>query len=81
MARYFFDVHDGQHFTADKEGLEFESIEAAREEAIAALPELARDVLRHGGRENQMTFEVTAKDQAGHQVLRATLSLNVQRLG
>src|SRR3954470_7507075 len=45
MARYFFDVRDGDRVIADPDGLEFADLAAVREEAATALAEMARDSL------------------------------------
>jgi hypothetical protein len=44
MPRFYFDVRDGEKITLDKEGMIFEGIEGARDEALRALAELAKDV-------------------------------------
>jgi hypothetical protein len=33
MPRFFFDIHDGEDFTPDREGLNLDDLEAAKEEA------------------------------------------------
>jgi hypothetical protein len=45
MPLYYFDSRDGQSFIEDDEGLEFVDLETARDQATAALADLARDVL------------------------------------
>ena len=45
MPHYFFDTFDGEGFLPDENGLEFESLAAARLEAKKVLPEMARDTL------------------------------------
>ena len=43
MARYFFDIHDGDHFMPDDIGLELRDLEAAKAEAKKALPDIVKD--------------------------------------
>jgi hypothetical protein len=38
MPRFFFDIHDGEKFTPDREGLDLDDLEAAKEEAKKTLP-------------------------------------------
>ena len=40
MARYFFDVHDGQSIMEDPEGEDFPDPDTAREEAVATAIDL-----------------------------------------
>ena len=41
MPRFFFDIHDGENFTPDRQGVELEGLEAAKDEAKRALPDTA----------------------------------------
>jgi hypothetical protein len=75
--RYFFDIQDGDRILNDTEGLELDGIEAARLEAIRALPDMARDALPDG---DQQTFVVRVRDESGQTVLIAALSFVVQWL-
>lgn len=45
MPRYFFDVHDRDGFHRDNIGDEFDSVEEAREQAQALLPDIIREEL------------------------------------
>ncbi len=76
MPRYFFDIHDGAHFTTDDTGMELDGIEAAQEEAGCTLGGIARDLLQDG-RPHEVVIEV--KDEAGQRVLVAKLSATVER--
>jgi hypothetical protein len=42
---FYFDVRDGEKFMVDEQGLDFNGIEGARDEATRALAEMAKDVL------------------------------------
>ena len=76
MPRFFFDIHDGENFTPDDVGLELKSLEAAKAEAKKTLPDIVKDEMPDGDRRD---FIVVVKDEVGHEVLRVTLSLVVER--
>ena len=57
MPLFFFDVRDNAHFTRDDEGLEFPTIEKARDEAARALAEMAKFVLP-GAEVRELAIEV-----------------------
>ena len=48
MPRFFFDIHDGEAFTPNREGLELEDLEAAKAEAKKTLPEIVKDEMPDG---------------------------------
>ena len=50
MPRYFIDTDDGRLRVQDDEGWEAPDAEAARDMALAALPEMAGDALPDGDR-------------------------------
>ena len=50
MPRFFFDIHDGEDFTPDREGVDLDDLEAAKEEAKKALRDIIWDELPVGGR-------------------------------
>jgi hypothetical protein len=75
MPRFFFDIHDGENFTPDREGLELEGIEAAKNEAKKALPDIVKEEMPDGDRRG---FTVDVKNVAGQIVWRVTLSLVVE---
>jgi C4-type Zn-finger protein len=77
VPRYFFEIHDGEHFTSDYVGIELDGLEAAKAEAKKALPDIAKDKMPDGDRRD---FTVIVKDEVGHEVLRAKLSLVVESL-
>ena len=77
MPRYFFDTYDGDHFTPDYAGVELEDLEAAKAEAKKALPDIVRGEMPDGDRRD---FVVVVKDEVGHEFLRVTLSLVIERL-
>ena len=75
MPRYFFDTYDGNQFVPDNEGIELQNLDTAKAEAQKALPDLARDALPG---DDQKTFIVSVRNEAGQVVLRAALSLIVE---
>ena len=77
MPRYFFDTYDGEAFIRDEDGLVLEDLQQARDEAVLALPDIARETLPDGDRRD---YVVEVRDEAGRKVWRATLSLVVERL-
>ena len=75
--RYYFDVHDGQNATTDDEGLDLESDHAAQQEAVRALPEVAKDALPDG---TEREFSIVVRDEARGPILKARLSLIVETI-
>ncbi len=72
MHRYFFDIDDDDRLVRDDEGLMLTSDEAARKQALAALPGITGEHLPDGDRR---TFVVAIRNEAGEVIYRATLSL------
>ena len=46
MPRYFFNIHDGDHFTPDHVGMELEGNEAKKALPIIVKDEAGREILR-----------------------------------
>ncbi|WP_336489303.1 DUF6894 family protein [Methylobacterium nigriterrae] len=72
MPLYYFDFHDGHRHCFDDDGQEFPDITAARDEAIDALFDVARDRRRAGDRSDCIS---SVSDESGRIVFRARLSL------
>jgi hypothetical protein len=72
VPRFYFDIDDGDRSIDDDEGLVFADIMAARAQAIAVLPEIARD---HVGTSDRQDFVSVVRDERGRPVFRAKLSL------
>jgi hypothetical protein len=72
MAHYFFDIQDRDEFIEDDVGIECPTREAVRDAAIDALPDMARGVKPEG---KPHTIVVTARDETGAQVYRASLTM------
>jgi hypothetical protein len=71
MLRYFFDIHDGE-FRPDSEGTDCADFEAARREAMIALPEISRWAIPADG--DKQAFTVLVRDEDGALVYTATLT-------
>ena len=74
-ARFFFDIHDGEDFTSDRQGLDLDGLEAAKDAAKKDLPDIVKDEMPDGDRRD---FTVDVKNVAGQIVWRITLSLVVE---
>lgn len=73
MTRFFFDTQDGDKAERDTEGVELPDEARARAEAKAALTDMARDHLPDG---NHMGFRVTVRNEAGHEIFSASLTMD-----
>jgi hypothetical protein len=74
MPHYFFDTRDGADLIRDEEGVELDSIEAARDEATRGLTDLAKDALP-GALRRELAVEV--RDRGDQALLRAALWFEV----
>ena len=72
MPRYFFDIHDGEDLTVDQIGLQCASEKDVRNEAIKALPDIAKDELPDGP---ERCFWVKVRDETGNYIFTASLEL------
>ena len=72
MPLYFFDIADGDKQLRDDEGVDLPDYAAARDAALGALPDMARDKLPAGDRHALM---VHVRDENGTLVHSATLDL------
>ncbi|TNC05117.1 hypothetical protein FF100_36125 [Methylobacterium terricola] len=70
MARYFIDTDDDDLAIRDDEGIEFPDIQAARDAAHMALPDMARQKMPDGDRR---TFKVSVRDSHNNVLYIATL--------
>jgi hypothetical protein len=72
MPRYYFDLFENGSHQVDDAGLEFQTLDQVRQEAMEALPEIAKDqVPKDGDRQN---FTVLVKDEDGKPVYTASLT-------
>ena len=74
MPRFYIDTSDQQYFMRDLEGHDFEDIEAAKNAAVDALPDMARDDLPDG---DSRTFIAVVRDETGRTLVQATMSFGV----
>ncbi|MCJ2095278.1 hypothetical protein MKK67_22630 [Methylobacterium sp. J-072] len=72
MPHFFFDTDDGHFRHEDDEGFELPSLDAARIEALDALPEMARNKFPDRDRR---TYSVRVRDEDGTAVYSASLAL------
>ena len=72
MARYYFDIHDGQALIRDTQGSECIDDDAVRQEAMGTLPAIARDVIPTDG--DKQAFTVLVRDENNMTVYMATLT-------
>ena len=77
MPLYYFDSRDGESFIEDEDGLKFPDLETARDEATAALADLAKDVLP-GSMRRELAIEV--RDEHRNPSLRTSLVFEAVRL-
>jgi hypothetical protein len=75
VPKYFFDIDDGEHHSSDSEGTELPDHDAARREAIAVLPDMAREELPDG---NHREFSCSVRDTSGKQIFLARLTLHAE---
>jgi phage/plasmid primase-like uncharacterized protein len=73
--RFFFDTYDGETLVEDTDGLELESLKAARQQTQAALADMVRDVQPTG---NQRTLTIRVRNEGGETVLRAAVSIMLE---
>lgn len=69
---YYFDTDNDDRVSHDERGQDHPDPESMRDAAISVLPDLARDDLPNGDRR---VFTVKVRDESGHYVFQATLSL------
>lgn len=74
MARFYIDTFDQDVRHPDRDGREFENVEAAKHEAVLMLLEIARDRLPNG---DACTFQAIVRDENGANLLQASLTLQV----
>jgi hypothetical protein len=71
MPRYFIDTDNGSVFTIDDEGIVLANDDAARFEALAALPYLTKGRMPEG---DNSTYRVSARNEAGEIVYATQMS-------
>jgi hypothetical protein len=77
MPRFHFDIDDGQHVFRDDDGYHLDSVDSAGTEAARTLGEMVRSAL---DRSPCPDMTINVRDECGSSVLRARLTLAVDRL-
>jgi hypothetical protein len=77
VARYYFDIDDGEHSITDDEGTEADSLQIVRNEAISVLPDIAREELPDG---DYRVFAIQVRDEMKRPIFKATLTLRAEWL-
>jgi hypothetical protein len=77
VPRFYFDVREGDSFTRDTDGLEFNSLNAAEHEAARAAAEIGQEDLPKG-KAREVTVEV--RDEHGQQMLTVAVAMTVRRM-
>nr|WP_137828301.1 hypothetical protein [Methylobacterium sp. L1A1] len=72
MTRYYLDFQDGEMWLKDEEGQEYDSLQAARDAAIAALPDVGREAPPADGRR---AFVAYVRDESGAHLCTVRLDL------
>ena len=72
MPRYFFDLDGGERLFRDEKGSDLPHVDAAREEAIAVLPDIVRAMMTGGDRK---TLTSMIRDDSGNVVFGVKLTL------
>jgi hypothetical protein len=77
MVHLFFDIRDDGVLTPDPDGLDFNSIEIARDEVLKVIIDLAKESVPPSLQKN---LSVEARTAGGNVVFKAMLSLQVERI-
>jgi uncharacterized membrane protein len=76
VPHFYFDVREGDSFTRNDAGLEFDSLDEAAAEAANSAAEIGRDRLPEGQAPEIM---VEVRDEHGERVLTVTVSMIIRR--
>lgn len=74
MPRFFIDTTNGDLFVQDDQGQSFPDLYAAKQAAVAALPDIAREELPDG---DDRTFTAVVRGEDGAVLITASLHLSV----
>ena len=77
MPRFYFDVREGTRFIPDETGLEFDSLDAAEQEAACAAAEIGRDRLPRG---DARAVTIELRNEHDQRVVTVTISMEVERV-
>lgn len=65
VPRYYFDVQNGNKVFSDDEGTELPTIEAAQEEAVQTMADMARDAIRKNPDGSRRLIAMEVRDDNG----------------
>ena len=74
MPRFYIDTTDGDLLVRDDVGHDYSDLHAAKQAAVAALPDIAREELPDG---DDRIFTAIVRDEAGVARVQASLKLTV----
>lgn len=77
MPRYYFDTDDGNSLSLDDEGIECDTLDRVRKEAVVSLPSLASDMLPDG---DALRVSIRVRDENGRYLLETRLTIEVDWL-
>jgi hypothetical protein len=77
VPRFYFDIHEGESFTQDDEGLEFANLNVAERMAAEAAAELGRDRLPKG---NARDITVEVRNEHGQRGLTVAVMMEIHRV-
>jgi hypothetical protein len=76
LARYYFDVHDGEQLLHDDEGTEFDSLDAAVQGAARAAAEIGTNRLAKGDTRDVV---IEVRDERNQRICTVTASMKIER--
>ncbi|MBL0408015.1 hypothetical protein JKG68_29385 [Microvirga aerilata] len=76
MQRYFFDTYDGDKLLPDEIGVELADLDEAERELARSLPAMAQETFP---KSDHREFAVRVRDDEGKTVLKAALTLVMER--
>ena len=76
MARYFFDMKNGDHASLDEEGGEFATLKDVESEVIKTLADIAHDARSAS---DIASIGIVVRNKAGQTVLTMSLKLDIVR--
>ena len=77
MPRFYFDIRDGESLVADEDGLEFPTLNEARDDASRTLGQMMKQAMPDGQR-HDLAVEVRGDDK--RPLLKVQITFEVQPL-
>ena len=74
MPRFYFDLREGEKFSADEEGEELADLQAARDEATLSAVAIGCEILDL----RCHSMSVVVRDERGQQVVKVSLSMRIE---